>query len=133
MRIMVDTNILISAFVFDSPVMTRLLTTIVKSHTLLVATCTTEEFLRVIRRKFPSSFFGAVEAFGSIPYETACTPTEIPPDIYGVRDSDDYPLLYTAILADAEMLVTGDKDLLSVQIERPVILSHLEFMAKFGE
>jgi len=38
---------------------------------------------------------------------------------------------HSAILADVDLLVTGDKDLLVVDIERPEIISHLEFLERY--
>jgi len=36
------------------------------------------------------------------------------------------------MLSDVDILVTGDKDLLAVEdVERPEILSHLEFLKKY--
>jgi putative PIN family toxin of toxin-antitoxin system len=48
-----------------------------------------------------------------------------------VRDLDDYFVLVSAIEADADVLVTGDDDLLvlSQLLERPRILDPAEFVA----
>jgi putative PIN family toxin of toxin-antitoxin system len=49
-----------------------------------------------------------------------------------VRDLDDYFVLVSAIEADADVLVTGDDDLLvlSQLLERPRILDPAEFVAE---
>lgn len=43
----------------------------------------------------------------------------------------DYPVLYTAIIEDVDILVTGDKDFSNVQIEKPEILTPGEFAEKY--
>ena len=39
----------------------------------------------------------------------------------------DYPVLYTAILEDVDVLITGDKDFEDVDVERPEIMTPGEF------
>lgn len=55
------------------------------------------------------------------------------PDISGVnvdvsiRDRKDLPVIQSAIALDCDILLSGDKDLTSVSMERPMILSPREF------
>jgi predicted nucleic acid-binding protein len=54
----------------------------------------------------------------------AFTPTEIDPDLYPkIRDKKDYPILASAIIADVDVFITGDKDFSAVDIERPEVMS----------
>ena len=43
----------------------------------------------------------------------------------------DYPVLYTAIIDDIDILVTGDKDFSDIGVERPEIMTPAEFMERF--
>lgn len=43
----------------------------------------------------------------------------------------DYPVLYTAIIEDVDVLVTGDKDFTNIDIEKPEIMSPAQFMERF--
>jgi predicted nucleic acid-binding protein len=52
--------------------------------------------------------------------------------LFEIRDKKDEPVVYSAITADVDILVTCDKDLLTVEIERPSILSALEFVDTYG-
>ena len=45
-----------------------------------------------------------------------------------VRDAKDEPVLASAIHADVDILITGDKDFSAVQIDRPVILTPAAFL-----
>lgn len=43
----------------------------------------------------------------------------------------DYPVLYTAIIEEVDLLVTGDKDFSDIDIEKPEIMSPTQFMERF--
>jgi predicted nucleic acid-binding protein len=45
-----------------------------------------------------------------------------------IRDEKDYPVLHAAITGQVDVLLTGDKDFFDVKIDRPEILSPLDFM-----
>ncbi len=65
-------------------------------------------------------------------FEMVFTPTEIYPDIYPkIRDKKDYPILASAILADVDVFITGDKDFSAVYIERPEVMIIAEFASKY--
>lgn len=40
-------------------------------------------------------------------------------------------MLYTAIVENVDVLITGDKDFASVEVEKPEILTPAEFIAKY--
>ena len=50
---------------------------------------------------------------------------------FEIRDDKDYMVLHTAIVADVDILITGDKDFTDVEIERPEILIPKEFLEKY--
>ena len=43
----------------------------------------------------------------------------------------DYPVLYTAIHEDVDILISGDKDFAEIYLERPEILTPAQFMEKY--
>ena len=49
-----------------------------------------------------------------------------------IRDIDDEPILATAIFEGVDVLVTGDKDFLSLELLEPKIMTMAEFMAAFS-
>lgn len=59
------------------------------------------------------------------------TPNEIERGLFAIRDIKDYPVLYTAMIEDIDILITGDKDFSDIDIEKPEILSPIEFMEKY--
>ena len=40
-------------------------------------------------------------------------------------------MLYTAIIEDVDILITGDKDFADIDIEKPEIMNPTEFMERF--
>ena len=42
---------------------------------------------------------------------------------YRKGEMKDYPVLYTAIIEEVDLLVTGDKDFSDIDIEKPEIMS----------
>ena len=53
MRIMLDTNILVSAALFPESKVVTELSGAMREHTLLICTCVLEELQAVFERKFP--------------------------------------------------------------------------------
>ena len=49
-----------------------------------------------------------------------------------IRDKSDYPVILSAILADVDVLITGDKDFKDIKIEKPEILTPTEFLQIYG-
>jgi predicted nucleic acid-binding protein len=45
-----------------------------------------------------------------------------------MRDDFDIPVLASAILEDVDLLISGDKDFSSVDVEKPEILTPSEFL-----
>ena len=75
----------------------------------------------------------AVEKFlERLSYEVAEAPAEIDEDIYPkVRDKKDYPILASAVIADVDVFITGDKDFGGLDLERPEIMTISEFETKY--
>lgn len=130
MRIMIDTNILLSALVFNSAHMSDLLEYIAEKHTLVIGSYVIEEFNAVVTRK-SLSYKNVLDSFLSkLSFEMAYTPTtwENAPDM---RDEKDKPILASAIIADIDIFITGDKDFFGLNIERPEIFAPAEFIEKY--
>ena len=55
------------------------------------------------------------------------TPKTLPPHDWTIRDPNDEKVLYSAIAADVDVLITGDKDFTLPEIEKPEILTPRQF------
>lgn len=130
MRIMIDTNILLSALVFRSARMTNLIDYIAEKHTLVICSYVIEEFENVITRK-SLRYKNVIDVFLSkLSFEMAYTP-EWKESMPSIRDEKDKPVLASAIVADVDILITGDKDFSELEIERPEILTPSEFLEQY--
>lgn len=60
------------------------------------------------------------------------TPQTLPNhDLFKIRDVDDEKVLYSAILANADIFITGDKDFEDVVIEKPEIITPRQFIDRY--
>lgn len=76
MRIMIDTNVLISIFLFPSARMLSLIDAITERHTIILPSYVLDELKNVIKRKFPQKY-GLLDQFiQEFPFALAYTPEE---------------------------------------------------------
>ena len=121
-RIMVDANVLVSAALFPNSATARSLTVAVKEHQLLICDYVLEEVHSVFERKFPDKIESLDTFISKLAYERCDTPSadDNTPDM---RDDDDKPILQAAINANADIILTGDKDFHALNVEQPKIMS----------
>ncbi len=130
MRIMIDTNILISALFFPRSRVSAFLKSIMDAHSICIASFSITEMKRVAERKFPIEAETVDILLDELSYELLRTPHTMP-DLPKIRDVDDRPILASVILADVDILLTGDKDFDDVVIERPIIMTPAQFSAAY--
>jgi len=131
MRVMLDTNVLVSAIVFPNDRMDRLIFKASLDHQLVLSSYIIDELLEVTERKFPTKIKDVDLFLTRLPYELVYTPKERKLDIFTIRDIDDYPVLYSAIVEGVELFVTGDDDFMNVEIEKPEIITPSEFLLRY--
>jgi len=112
MRVFLDTNVLVSGFSTRglSADAVRLL---LAEHELLTGEVVLEETRRVLTEKFgvPQGKADEIEGLLRRRHVEPVPDSEPPVE---VRDPDDEIVLATAIAAEAEILITGDKDFLDI-------------------
>lgn len=118
MKVYLDTNVLISAIVARG-LCADLFRYLLAEHEVL----TGEVNLRELRRVLPVRFgvpLASVDRFDALLRDQTIIPK--PPAPTGIcrSDPDDDWVLASAIAGEAELLVTGDKDLLNVAVQSPV-------------
>ena len=82
MRIMLDTNILISMALFSSSKMNALKETICKYHQIILCSYVVDELKDVVRRKFPMRQNDVDVFLQTLPYILVYTPDYINTTIY---------------------------------------------------
>ena len=92
-----------------------------------------DELKNVVRRKFPGKEMIINKLLMMMSFEYVYTPGSMESGLFNIRDIKDYPVLYTAIIEDVDILVTGDKDFSDIDVEKPKIMSPTQFMENFLE
>lgn len=131
MRVMIDTNVLISALLFPSQQMNALIYKITTEHQLVLSSYVIDELLNVVRRKFKANVKTIDLLLSQFSYELVYTPKQPKPRLFEIRDEKDYPVLYTAITEDVDVFITGDKDFDGLGLEKPEIISPVGFLEKY--
>ena len=131
MRIMLDTNVLISALLFPGVKMDAMMNSIFTQHQLVLSSYVVDELKGVVRRKFPKKESTIEKLLMTMSFEYVYTPSEIESGLFDIRDIKDYPVLYTAIIEDVDILITGDKDFADIDIDKPEIMNPTKFMERF--
>ena len=132
MRVMLDTNILISALIFRSKTMNNIISLFAGKYSLVLCSYVIDELHEVVDSKFNDKKDDLERFLLALPFELIYTPQTLPQhNIFTIRDKDDEKVLYSAVLSDVDVLITGDKDFYDVDIERPEILSPADFLAKY--
>ena len=115
MRVMLDTNIRISAVLFPGKSMDQFIQKISAEHQIVLSSYVSGEFKGVVKERFPDKLDAVDKFFANMSYELVYTPDDMPDDMFEIRDQKDYPVLYTAVDESVDVLVTGDKDFKDVK------------------
>ncbi len=132
MRIMLDTNVLISGFAFGSTRIREMTRWITDNHQLVLSSYVVDELREVVARKAPASLTALDDFLVRLPFEMCYTPATLPSNLpFEIRDPDDVKVLYSAMVAEADILITGDKDFADVNIEKPRIMTPGQFITLY--
>lgn len=115
-RVVLDTNVVLSALLFAQGRLAPLRAWRDGRFSPLVSAATTKELVRAL--SYPKFRLSAAEQqellADYLPYcETVHMPADLP-DTAACRDPFDIPFLQLAVVGNADPLVTGDKDLLTL-------------------
>ncbi|MDI9460950.1 MAG: putative toxin-antitoxin system toxin component, PIN family [Saccharofermentanales bacterium] len=128
MKILVDTNILISAILFPASKPAEALLKVSEEHELVLCEQNLRELREVIRRKEPEYSQDVEVLLVELAYEL------IPDSYYAeklIRDPKNQPILNAAILANVDLLITGDKDFLVLELEQPHCITAAQFLENY--
>lgn len=134
LQVVVDTNLIVSAFLWGGPPGKLISVLLTRGVPMLTSQAMIDELDATLRKpKFDSRF----QAKGVTPDELMdeyrqmtqlVTPAEIPDDI--VRDPKDRIILAAAVGGSASHLISGDKDLTTLQqYNEVIILTVAQFLA----
>jgi uncharacterized protein len=126
MKVVLDTNVLASAAATRG-LCADVLRAVLAEHELVICKQITSELKRILTDKFGVNPSLVKEFLWLIRQDTTIVKPRIVPDVT-IDDKDDLGILAAAITAEADVLVTGDKELQDLKrIERTIILSPRAF------
>ena len=125
MRILIDTNILFSALLFHRSKHAVALLYIARNHEMVLCERNIAELRDILNRKAPKYLPDAEVLLSEMSYEL------IPAVDHAeklIRDVKDQPILNAAIVSDVDMIITGDKDFLCLDLEHPKCMTAAQFL-----
>lgn len=130
MKIMIDTNIMISAVLNMNSTPGQAYLRACINHKPIVCQQNIRELYRIFNRKFSNKLDLLEKFMGfSVFYlKVVSIPEEIAEEEKLIRDVDDRAILRAAIAEKADILLTGDKDFLESGITNPRIMTAAEFL-----
>lgn len=131
MKVMIDTNIFISAALFpNGRVAAALMKALLPPYEPVVCDYVVDELHRKFKEKFPDKM-PALERFLALALttiEVVETPKTVLQVESKIRDPKDRPILRAALTTGADLFLTGDKDFLESAVTDPRIVSVKQFM-----
>ena len=133
MRVMLDTNIFISAVLFPKgKTSSALKKALVSPYQPVTCDYVIDELHRKFQEKFPDRISDLNEFLDSslAVIDVVKTPKTAVDDEKLIRDEKDRPILRAALDAGADLFLTGDKDFLESSVTDPRIITVAEFLEK---
>ena len=124
MRVMADTNVIISTLLFPASLPAKVLLHIADKHELVLCDHIVMEIRDVVARKRPDLLADIDVLLAQLSYELVIAPKE-PSKL--ISDPKDQPILNAAIMAGVDVIVSGDKHFLKLDMERPKPMSVADF------
>ena len=132
MRIMIDTNVIISTILFPKSQLSQVIRSVTEDHTLVLCSHIIEELHQIFKRKFRAKSHLLDNFLSKLAYELVYTPADINSANYpDIRDKEDLPIIVSAFLSEIDILVTGDKDFFEVDIDKPEIITPREYLERY--
>ena len=131
MKIFIDTNILVSAVLSsnNTPQKAFELAVSPPNHGI-ISQQVLDELISTFQRKFPTQMHKLYYFLTTslITLEIISVPQKIETTELSIRDTKDRPIYRAAVKAKADIILTGDKDLLESGITSPQIMTAREFL-----
>ena len=131
MKIMLDTNVIISALIFGGKTQKLLKFLLASEHEILISEYVNQEFYDKIKEKWPNVADDIYMYYRFMSFNF-CESSPTLEDNLSLRDPKDIQVLSDALYHDVDILLTGDKDFLDSEVRKPLILSPSMMADFFG-
>jgi uncharacterized protein len=128
MKVMVDTNVILSAIIKPGSTPSEVLMYVSEKEELFLCPSILKECLEVSARRFPSKREVLSTLFENLRFNLA---PESPHQGVDIGDIKDQPILNSAIANGMDILVTGDHHFLELNSKKPVILTPTGYFSRY--
>jgi len=125
MRIMIDSNVLISAVYNPNSKPAHVVQDVCENHELILCDYIIAECYDVVERKFPQHIKVLDKLLTTLGYSLVAAPRTISSNI---ADPKDAPILNAAVLENVDLIISGDNHFLKLDMERPKVLTPTQFL-----
>ena len=131
MRIMLDTNVIISYILFKNDKMEKFFNFVLNKDELIISNVIITELKEVFNKKFRNKVDVLDIFLSSLDVECINIDEIVDTNLFEIRDKNDYIVLYSALKGNVDIFITGDDDFKHVNVDRPKIMSINEYMNQF--
>ena len=128
MRILVDTNVLFSAMLYPDGIPSRALMYVSNNCDLVLSDYNISELREIVERKIPEHMADIDVFLAKFAYEHVVAP--ISPEKL-ISDPKDAPVLNAAIIADVDIIISGDKHFEDLALNRPVVMTAAKYVDEY--
>ena len=125
MRILIDSNVLISALFYPNSIPSKAMLHAADNHELILTDHNISELRRIATEKFSDRQADIDLFLAELTYELMPAP-EAPQKL--INDPKDAPILNAAILSDVDVIISGDKHFLELNMERPMVMKPADYL-----
>ncbi|MCA9832340.1 MAG: PIN domain-containing protein [Thermomicrobiales bacterium] len=131
MKILLDTNVLYSAFAKNSSGMTSMVWWISLEHEAFITPYIADELLKNTWRKEPQTLPAVIAFLESSIARMLDDEIVVVDGSPQISDPDDQTILDAAIFYDVDIIISGDKHFRKLMIQRPRIMTATQFRKEF--
>ena len=128
MKVLVDTNILFSALLYPNGAPGRALIYVSENQELALSDYNISELREIVQRKIPAQMADVDVLLAKLAYELVVAP--ISPEKL-ISDPKDAPVLNAAIVANVDIIISGDKHFAELALNRPIVKTASEFLEEY--
>ena len=125
MRVLIDSNVLISALFYPESKPAKALIHAAYNHELILTDHNIAELRRIAKEKFSERHADIDLFLNELTFELISAP-EVPQKL--INDPKDAPILNAAIVADIDVIISGDKHFLELNLEHPKVMKAADYL-----
>ncbi len=134
-KVFLDANTIISAFLFEGVYRQALRLAIENNHYLITSEYVLDEVNEVLQSKFPARRIEVMYTLSLMELKVLPVPSkqDCAKFIAVLRDPKDVPVLTSAVQANADLILTGDRDFFTEKLKNIIqVINATTFLKRFN-